>query len=509
MTKTTTSNWDEDDEELDSIIDRPLPSSDDAEKLLIAAPLLDQRVMETIAKQIGPDDFYSPALRRVFVAMLDLFTSDKTIDAINITESMKSIGQDVASIGGVSFIMSLLHGLPHYDAKSIQEHIDTVKKHSVSRRALTLSNKLIKDLWSGTEDVAEVLETFESKIGSLNVEIQTSSTQTNIKGFYTMEEIVPELRERLVNFHKGISSGVKTGFWELDELLDGGGLQAGAVYLFAATEKTGKTSLILDIAYNIAAIFKESAVPFVTMEMNKTTLAQRLFSSHTGIPYNKFRPGFRDDSHAYYSTAMESLEDFSKIPIWIADSLYSFNQIARYLRKAVELGHKTGRLIKVACIDYLQLIGWDEKTSGETEAVTKISRAVKMLANELGIAIIIISNLNRQGLSEGQEPDTFNLRNSGTLAFDAEAVLFLHNPAYIPGKPYERRDVTDINLILSRQRNGPTDRIPLKFIGKFMQFMDLRTYGKLFGDGSQEQTIGQAAQAQEQIEDMWEIDDEE
>lgn len=298
------------------------------------------------------------------------------------------------------------------------------------------------------------------------------------------------MAQQFDNYKNNISSGVKTGMDKLDQMLDGGGLQEGGLYLVGASEKAGKTSLALqwgmEVAYN-----QGYEVDVVTTEMAKATLAKRLFSQYTGIPYSVFRPGFYGK---FYLKAMKDLIAFSEIPIRIGDRLRTVEVISNRLRRRVENGHRKGqRQVGLGIIDYMQLIELDNATKkNRTDVVAEISRRFKLLATELGIPLVIMSSLNRLGMTEGQRPDTFNLRDSGTLAFDAEAVFFLHNSLYVPGKKYVPQEITDIDLIVSRQRNGPTGDIPLKFIGPYMQFMTESQYAKYsVGEEQAQKPMGQ------------------
>jgi len=227
-----------------------------------------------------------------------------------------------------------------------------------------------------------------------------------------------------------------------------------------------------------------------------------------------FRPGIYDSpENPVYSRAKKGLEEFAKIPIEIADDLYGFDQIRRFLLRRVEQGRKPGQIpVGLIVIDYMQLISnLSEKQMTREREVSSTSRGLKQLSGELGVPLAVLSSFNRVGLTDGVEPDVYNLRDSGSIAFDAEAVILLHNPSYIPGKPYIPKAVTDYVLIGARQRNGPSFRTPLKFIGKYMQFMTESQYARAFGDISIDKeapkSSGQMITEARTQEAMWEIDD--
>jgi replicative DNA helicase len=462
----------------EQFLEKALPSNEDAEKVILGSIQLYNECGEYAFRSLVPLDFYNPFHRHVFQAMLDLWQLERQIDPITITEIMKLGGLDPMVFGGTTRITDLSMGLPHFS--DISEYVDIVKSNSVRRSTIRLCNTITNEMLAGEDPVASVLELAESKLLTLNNRVHAEDVGNVDKGFWDIGDIVPTLEQQFKDYHAGIASGAATGMKELDEMLDGGGLQPGGIYVVAASEKTGKTSLALDWAYH-AVTQQDLTVPIVTLEMSKENMAKRLYSAHAGIPYYMFRPGFYDSgTDKSYTRAIEGLTAFGKFPIKIADRLFGFTEIARNVRRVVEIGQKTGKPVKYVIIDYLQLIGDDVTGKGTTreQEVSRISRNLKKLAADLGIAIVIMSSLNREGLKEGAEPGPLNLRDSGAIAFDAEALMFLHNPAFIPGKPYEARQITDITFILSRQRNGPTGRFNLKFIGPYMQFMTEVQYRK-------------------------------
>jgi replicative DNA helicase len=496
----------------EEFLEKPLPSAEEAEQVILGGTVLDNRVFEFAYKTLIAEDFYNPWHRTIYRVMCRLYEGQQEIDPISMGESMKSRPDEAKALeglGGVSGLtQKLLHGLPHFT--TVEKEVLLVKKHAVARETLRICNNISGAILYGQDPVEEIISDMEAQILRASTKLHSES-KVESKAFFTLADIAPALHQQFQNYHDNISSGVRTGMDEVDHLLDGGGLQPGGIYVVAAGEKTGKTSLALDWAYDIAA--KQGYhVPIVTLEMAKETLAKRLFSAHTGIPYYMFRPGLYDAPGApMYSRAIDGLQTFSSIPISIADKLYSLDQIERHCRRMVEQGVKSGVEVGAIVIDYMQILSILQKTQGRTDEVTKISRGLKVLASEIEKPLIVISNLNRMGLTEGQEPDTFNLRDSGTIAFDAEAVFFLHNPSYVPGKPYEPKEITDMNLILSRQRNGPTGRIPVKLIGPYMQFMTEKTFKMHFGDTSTDKTLpqstGQKLHNDQAQANMWDTDD--
>lgn len=486
---------------LGQFLDRPLPSSPDSERVMLGSIIIDNDMIDVARTVIGFEDFYSPLNRTLFKVMTKLRDEGRVIDPIVIGAEINRIG-DVAIFGGVATITQLTYGLPHFDQQSIIEYAKEILDASLSRTLIKTCNQIISETLAGEDKIKMILEQSETRLARI-VSRSVNERAGEREGFVPMLEIVPAMAEQFSKFNQGVTSGISTGMPEIDEKLDGGGLQNKATYLVAGQEKSGKTSLALDWAYDIA-INQGENVLIVTAEMMKETLAKRIYSSHLGIPFHLFRPGFKGDA---YRKAMNGLEEFGKFPIKISDKLRSVPKLARHFRKEVEKGSRRGQKpVRLGVIDYLQLIELDNgKAEGDAQAIEQLSREFKKLATELDIPIVLMSSLNRLGLSEGQRADTHNLRGSQGLAFDAEAVFIVHNPSYIPGKKYEPKAVTDIDLILARQRNGPTGDIPMKFIGQFMQFMTASQFEKYIGStGGQTYEQQQERQQQSQeLDDLW------
>lgn len=465
-----------------SLYDRPLPHNTEAEEGLIGVVLMSPNLLD-YARDLEPSDFYHPFLREVWEAILQLDGEGLEIDHVNVLERVEN--EHITA----TFLLGLGVGVPPL-VTIVKSHVNIIKGHSIKRKLLFKIVKLERDILEGDTSAGTIVAEAESAILTLNDKLHVKGEDSI--GFRKLHTITDEMAEQFVNYHEGIATGVPTGMPEIDEMLDGGGLQKGAMYVLGASEKVGKTSLVLDWIDYTAKVTKKRAL-VATLEMAMIVMAKRLFSKHAGISYYRFRPGFKGKE---YERAFQELEDFGKVPIEIADNLFGLSQIALYARRAVEQGYKSGKPedeVGLLFIDYLQLVEDDtgQTTTTREREIAKISRRLRKLSIELDIPIVVVSNLNREGLGavinekkalEAVRPSTRNLRDSGAIGFDAEAVMFLHNPAYIPGRPYQPMPHTPIEFIMDRQRNGPTGTIPMMFIGEFMQFFTQSQYRAFMND---------------------------
>lgn len=489
-------------------IEHSLPNSDDAEQLCLGSILLDNEQIDLCMKYFGPEDLYSPFRRHIFAAMVELRQQGQVIDHVTIIENIKARDKNADNWLSGTEIVNLTFGLPYN--VNLTEAAQTIKKHSISRQAIRLANHVTRDLVAGDVDPSEVIAHLEQQAMQLSTKLDLQRTEGST-GFIELAQISPVVQAQFEAYHRGEATGVQTGMHELDHILDGGGLQRKGTYVVGGREKSGKTSLALGWCGDIVISQHKSAL-IVTLEMSKEGIFKRLYSQYTGIPYYMFRPGFYDTNlDNPYTRAIQGLAEFSKFPFRVSDNLFTMESIYRHCAKAIELGHKPGNTpVGVIMLDYLQLIGMDDSRLSTVERVTRVSRWIKMLASDLDVPVIVMSSLNRTGLSdEGREPDVDNLRDSGSIAFDAEAVVFVHNPSYIPGKPYVQKQITDYILILSRQRNGPTARINMKLIGPYMQFITETDYNKYQShkDGMP-MSKGQQVLQEREVDDLWDTDDE-
>ena len=450
---------------------RPLPFSHESEQWVLGHAMLDAEFAEQIFSLITPDLFYNIFHKRMGHAIQTLLDTGTLCTPPAIYEQMRKLYPE--SNSKISDISNLLFGLTFIRPGEIETHCRMITEKANLRKLIHAANSIVNAALDETEDYSSVMS---ESLNQIQVIAEEKNNGIREKGFESLATIADTLQDQLEVYRSGGTLSLPTGLDQLDAMLDSGGLQNKSLYYFAGSGKSGKTSLALDIIYQTATNKRGKSL-VVTAEMTKETLAKRMFSAHTGIPFREFRPQM---GQRFYEKAVQEIKNFGQLSIDISDNLYTVEDIRRKFLSAVEKGLRSDNpeeKIVLGVIDYLQLITIrNAAPKKRNDIVAEVSREMKLLSSEADIPIIAMSSLNRSGLAEGMIPNILNLRDSGAPEYDAEAVMILHNPAYIPGKPYERQEITPINLILEVQRNGPTGTIPLMFVGPYMTFMTEKQY---------------------------------
>jgi replicative DNA helicase len=478
----------------DLMLERPLPNSSDAERAILGAIILDNALIwMAIQANLTPELFYVPSNRRVFQAMLGLAEKGSEINPILIAEELKFQGYDAGSVGGLSFLTNLTYGLPHFAnvANYTKVLFDKHWKRTLIKLCNVVTSQALED-----DEAAEVLVT---NAETMILGVASQALRGNKKGrsidFVHVATDKTEFLETLEKRSKGLSDAVPTGLRPLDAMLEGGGLNPQCLYMVAAKPKAGKTSLVLGWAQAIARRFAEQgvkkAVAAASLEMRRLAVEMRMFSAYTGIPYDTLmRPGMLRGVEK--ELAFAAIERFFDFPLYINDAVYSVDEYRRACERVV-LGEMQAAVLMA---DYLQLFstkkGKVANPDNLTGEVTVISRELKHAAVDLNVPLVGISSLNRLG----------ELRQSGSIEYDVEALIILENPDWKPNMTLEeravldRKAVWDINARLVYQRNGPTGDIMLKFIRRYMQFVTPKEYEEMMR-GSK------GSESEASLNDLW------
>jgi replicative DNA helicase len=456
--------------------ERGLPASIDAERSILGAILLDNHSYNEAAEKIRAEDFALDSHRRIFSRMAELIDAGRAVDIVTLAEELAK-RKEVEAVGGVAYLASLTEGLPR--RLSIEEYVRIVKDKSLLRQLINICSTAITRAADQGEEALEVLNAAES--GLLEV------TERGItRGFASIPEIVRDSFGTIDNLYKEGRevTGLATHFIEFDRMTSG--LQASELIIIAARPSMGKTAWAINIAQN-AAVTGGKVVAIFSLEMSKESLLRRMLASQALVDSQKIQKGFllREDQQKL----THALEQLAESKMFIDDtpgiSLTEMRAKARRLRQMA------GSLDLVV-IDYLQLMTASvagpgaKRYENRTQEVSAISRGLKALAKELNVPVIALSQLSRASEQRGgdKKPMLSDLRESGSIEQDADVVAFIHREAYYNRDENGQPDPDTENkaeIIIAKQRNGPTGSVHLAYISKCTRFENL-AYGQDGGD---------------------------
>lgn len=434
-------------------IERPLPHYLVAEKTLLGVVLLNNAALVgALEKGLTADDFFLPEHRNVFEAMMGLDEERKPIDAVTLTEHLHRKGKLEAS-GGPAYISQLADGIPH--AMNVEHYTQIIREKAVLRGLIHAAEAIQERAFEARDNVDEILDQAESWVFKL-------AEQRIRTGFVGIKQLVSDNFSRIERiFTEGRRvTGLATGYTELDNQTSG--LQPSELIILAARPSMGKTALALNIAENVA-LRQHQPVAVFSLEMSKESLLQRLIGSQARIDSHRFRTGQLGKED--WQKIVSGLAVLGEAPLWIDDSAAS--TVLEMSAKARRLKKDKG--LSMVVVDYLQLITAHGRFGNRTEEVSYISRALKGMAKELQVPVVVLSQLTRAPAREEREPQLADLRESGAIEQDADVVLFIHRPHfYKSDAPEEDRAKT--NLIIAKQRNGPTGKRNFVFISRYTRF---------------------------------------
>jgi replicative DNA helicase len=444
----------------EQFLEKPLPSSDESERIILGAILLDNALIANALETLKPEDFYSPLNRRVFAAMIALFEKQRQIDPILIGEELKKEGS-LEAIGGVTTITNLTFGLPHFS--NIEEYITVVRDKSVVRNLIRACNAITSEALSEEQDAEVVLNNAEQKIFAI-AEGRTQQSFARIEP--VAKRVFETVKDRAAGEATGIT-GLSTGFRELDDMTSG--LQRTDLIIVAGRPSMGKTALCLNIAQN-AALKSDAVVALFSLEMSKEQLVTRMLASDARINAHRFRTGHL--MTAEWERLSTTIGSMSATRIFIDDTpaISALEIRAKARRLAAEQ-----KALDLIVVDYLQLMGGGiRRNENRQQEVSQISRELKSLAKELEVPVLALSQLSRAPEARNPpKPLMSDLRESGSIEQDADVVAFIYREDYYK-ETEENKGLAE--LILAKQRNGPTGTIKLAFLKEFTRFENV--YGE-------------------------------
>src|SRR5713226_6516656 len=435
-------------------LERQLPQNTEAERSILGAILLDNHALNATLEKLKPEDFFHDHHRRIYQQMIVLGETQQAIDLVTLTDQLHRSGE-LESSGGPAYIAQLMDGVPR--VANIEHYARIVKEKSLLRGLIHATHSIQQQAMEMEDDADAILDRAESSI----FQLAEDRVRTGLVG---VREVVRENFERISQiFSEGKRiTGLSTGYHQLDNLTSG--LQPSELIILAARPSMGKTALALNIAENVA-VRGNLPVAIFSLEMSKESLLLRMLSADEKIDSHKFSTGHlsREDG----GKIPISLRRLSEAPLWIDDMGAA---------TVVEMGAKLRRLkrdkgLALAVIDYLQLVSARGRFGNRNEEVSSITRGLKGLAKELKVPVLVLSQLTRAPEREDREPRLADLRESGAIEQDADVVMFIHRPNFYKKKEdvtAEERGETD--LIIAKQRNGPTDNIRFIFQGSFTRF---------------------------------------
>jgi replicative DNA helicase len=435
-------------------LDRLPPQSQEAERSVLGSLLRDNRVISDVVQILRKEDFYKDAHQKIFDAIVGIHDKGgQPVDLVILGEELRQRGQ-VEDIGGYPYLADLWDAAP--TAANAEYYAKIVRDKALVRNLIHAGTEILRDAYDQTMPAAELIEAAERKV--LDVAERGITSQT-----YTLEEAIDETYRRIDKRTTGGTlglSGLSTGFTDLNEITCG--LQPDEMVVVAARPSVGKTAFALNLVKNIIV---EEKVPvfFVSLEQSRLEIAERLLCSQARVDSHRLRKGnLTSDDIDKLIAAGDMLRDAK---LFIDDS--PMQSMLRIAANARRLHRRQG--IKLVVIDYLQLIEPDNRRDPRQEQVAQISRRIKALGKELQIPVVALAQVNRSSEDrQDHRPRLSDLRESGSIEQDADTVWLLHRPdRYEPG---QHEGI--IEVIIAKNRNGPTGEITLAYVKQHMRFED-------------------------------------
>jgi replicative DNA helicase len=434
------------------IPDRQMPYAPEAEISVLGGMLIDGDAVAKAIEVVDDTMFYREGNRRIFRSMARLFQRGQVIDPVTLREELQKT-DELDSVGGYAYLSELLDAVP--TAANIEYHARIVRERALLRRLIDASSHIIRDSYEpGERTVEQVLDEAEQRV------FQVAQSHDR-QGFVWIKKILYPTFEKIEQLQaaKGGITGVPTGFYDLDEMT--GGFQKGDLVIIAARPSMGKTSLVTGVALH-ASISHQLPVAVFSLEMSKEQLVQRMLCSEALVDLGRLLRGrLSDDDYVRLAQAAGHL---NTAPIWVDDSgSLSVLEMRAKARRLKAEQPELGMII----VDYIQLMQASAQAAeNRQQEVSAISRGLKALAKELGVPILALSQLSRAPEQRADHrPQLSDLRESGSLEQDADLVMFLYRPEYYvpPQEAQEKGMQGKAELIIGKQRNGPTGTVELFF----------------------------------------------
>lgn len=436
----------------DQYLEKPLPSSTDSERAILGAIILEPSLIAQAAELLRPSDMYSLAHRRIYAAMLALFSRQETFDPIVIAEELKK-DSALEAVGGIPFITNLTYGVPHMS--DINTYVEIVRAKSRVRALIQTCGVITADALAEDREADAVLISAQGLIN----DVCTDEMRTGFEWIAHLAE--RRLLEKFSDTERK-TEGLATGFARLDEMTDG--LQKTDLIILGAPPRTGKSVLASNVAVGACSLDNEAVVAIFSLEMSKEQYIDRMLCATAGIDYQRFRKRWILEAEVERLKAAHA--DFSNWRIEIDDT-GGLNSTQVYA-KSLMLKAKYGRL-DLIIIDMLQKMSPKKESGNREQVVADIARDLKNIAKDMRMPVMALSSLSRAAAArQSKLPQLSDLRDSGNIESEADLVIFVHRDhTYNP-------DISPrfAQFIIAKHRNGPEGFIPMTFEGEYQRFSE-------------------------------------
>jgi replicative DNA helicase len=431
------------------------PQNLEAEQTILGSLLIDKNTIIKVADIVSPEDFYKDAHGIIFEAMLDLYAKHEPIDILSLTGKLEERDK-LTLVGGRAYLASLANMVG--TASNVEYYATLIQRKATLRRLITAASDIAEMGYNEEEEIDAVLDSAEQKLFAVSQKFLK-------QGFTPIDTLLTSAFDRIDELHKqsGKLRGLTTGFKDLDRVL--AGLQKSDLIILAARPSVGKTSLAMDIARQ-AAVTNKVPVGIFSLEMSKEQLVDRMLCAQAGVSLWKMRTGQLSESETDddFSKIGQAMGELAEAPIFIDDSAGLNIMEIRTKARRLQMEHGLGLIV----IDYMQLMeGRGRYSDNRVQEVSEISRSLKIIARELDIPVLVLSQLNRAvELTKPAIPKLAHLRESGSIEQDADVVMFIYRRK--ADRNYREDELTDdektsAELHIAKHRNGPIGMVKLRF----------------------------------------------
>ncbi|MCM8811470.1 MAG: replicative DNA helicase [Candidatus Omnitrophica bacterium] len=439
---------------LEQITEKVPPQNVEAEMAVLGSMLIDENAVPPAVELLNPSSFYKESHRKIFEAMTSLFSQQKAVDLVTVTETLKADGL-LESVGGAHYLASLTTVVP--TTANVQHYIKIVREKAVLRALISTGTQIVSECYENQDDVEILVDKAEQLLFDLATRSDSSDATLVKELLHDSMETLERLSQR-----KDLVTGVPTGFHDLD--VQTAGLQPGDLIIVAGRPSMGKSALVTCIAEHVGVIERIPVIIF-SLEMSKEQLVHRLLCSHSRVDVHKARTGFL--AQADWRNLSSAAGKLSEAPILIDDTPAMSVLELRAKARRLKAKHRIGLII----VDYLQMMRGPGRFENRQQEISEISRSLKALAKELHLPVIAVSQLSRAPEQrEDRRPQLSDLRESGAIEQDADLVLLLYREeVYRPSE--DNKGMAE--LIIAKQRNGPIGTVPMAFMKESTRFENL------------------------------------